>query len=80
MVGRMGGVGVEGRWPGPFGVLSRRDRDPGPRPPSVPRPWQVGKLISVPAGPWPAPIHPITDSNEPEAGDGPLPVPDGTAS
>jgi hypothetical protein len=44
---------------------------------SVFRPRQMGKLIFVLARLWSARVHPITDSNIPEAGDGPLPVPGG---
>ena len=63
--------------PDPFGILLRRDRDPGrPRAP-VSRPRQMGKLIFVLARLWPVRVHPNTDSNIPEAGDGPLPVPGG---
>jgi hypothetical protein len=70
----------EGGSPGPFGVLSRRARDPGRPPDPVPRPGQMSKLMLVLARLWPVWVHPITDSNEPEAGDGPLPVPGGMAS
>ena len=45
---------------------------------SVSRPRQMGKLIFVLARLWPVRVHPITDSNTPEAGDGPLPAPGGT--
>jgi len=37
-------------------------------------------LMLVLARLWPVRVHPITDSNKPEAGDGPLPVPGGMAS
>ena len=36
--------GAMGEWPGPFGILLRRDRDAGGRPTLVPRPWRLGKL------------------------------------
>jgi len=60
--------------------LLRRDRDLGRPPASVPRPRQMSKLMLVLARLWPVRVHPITDSNKPEAGDGPLPVPGGMAS
>ena len=63
--------------PDPFGILLRRDRDPGRRPAYVPRPRQMGKLLLVLARLWPVRVDTITDSNKPEAGDGPLPVPGG---
>ena len=49
-----------------------------PPPASVPRPRRLSRLTLVLARLWPARVHPITDSNEPEAGGGLLPVPDGT--
>jgi hypothetical protein len=72
--------GRRGGSPGPFGLLLRRDRDPGRPRASVSRPHQMGKLMLVPVGLWPVRVHPITNSNNPEAGDGPPPVPGGTAS
>ena len=51
----------------------------GPRPPAA-RPRRMGKLMLVLARLWPVRVHPITDSNAPEAGDGPLPVAGGMAS
>jgi len=33
-----------GEWPGPFGVILRRDRDAGRPPAPVPRPRRLGKL------------------------------------
>jgi hypothetical protein len=46
----------------------------------VPRPRRLSKLTLVLAGLWSVRICPITDSDAPEAGDGPLPVPGGMAS
>src|SRR5262249_1706539 len=70
--------GRRGGWPRPFGVLMRRDRDAGRPPAPVPRPGRLGKLMFVLASLWPVRVHPITDSNTPEAGDGPLPAARGT--
>lgn len=75
--GRIGGVRCRGRLAGPFGTLLRRDRDPGRPPAPLPRPRQMSKLMVVLARLRPVSVHPITDSNKPEAGDGPLPVPGG---
>jgi hypothetical protein len=47
------------------------------RVPPRPRLRRLSKLILVLAGLWPVWVHPITDSNTSEAGDGPLPVPGG---
>ena len=44
----------------------------------MPRPRRLSKLTLALARLWPAGVHSITDSEEPEAGDGLLPVPDGT--
>ena len=76
--GRNGDAG--GGSPRPFGVLLRRDRDRGRPGPCVPRPRRMSKLILVLAGLWSVRVCPITDSDAPEAGDGPLPVPGGMAS
>ena len=76
--GRSGGA--RGGWPGPFGILLRRDRDLGRPGAYVPWPRRMGKLTLVLAGLWPVRVRPITDSDAPEAGDGPLPVPGGMAS
>jgi hypothetical protein len=80
-------VRVEGRsgdagdgWPGPFGILLRRDRDLGRPGACVPRPRRMGKLTLVLAGLWSVRVCPITDSDAPEVGDGPLPVPGGMGS
>ena len=45
--------------------------------PPVPRLQRLSKLTLVLARLWPVRVHPITDSNTSEAGDGPLPVPGG---
>lgn len=85
-IGSVNGSGAWAEWgrpggsPGPFGLLLRRDRDPGRPRASVSRPRQMGKLMLVPVGLWPVRVHPITNSNKPEAGDGPPLVPGGTAS
>ena len=76
--GRSGDAG--GGWPGPFGVLLRRDRDLGRPGACVPRPRRMSKLTLVLTELWSVRVCPITDSDAPEAGDGPLPVPGGMGS
>ena len=75
--GRSGDAG-DG-WPGPFGALLRRDRDLGRPGAYVPRPRRLSKLTLMLAGLRSVRVRPITDSDAPEAGDGPLPVAGGTA-